>query len=376
MWRFLLRGLGGIFALTQTWVYLTAMTAKAGAAFLPIQLDYLGEYVLPDQVAGEVIPIGGLSGISYDAPQDVFYAISDDRSEFAPARFYQLKLQFDQTPKIAHIQVQQAILLKNKVGETYAKGILDPEGIWLSPQGTAWISSEGVAREAIAPFVHEVDRRTGQFIRSLPFPSYYNPKLGNDGKTIQQGVRDNEAFESLTGFTDRSGKTTLFVATEYALAQDVEDDTKRSASARVLRYVIEQQQARLAGEYIYPLDLRPLGAVNHGLVDLMAIDEERLLSLERSYGRNGFTLKLFQLTLDGATEFSAMPTVKGQAIVPIRKQLLLNLQDLGISLDNYEGVILGPKLSDASQSLIIVSDNNFNPNQRNSFLLFRIAGLP
>lgn len=376
MWSFLLRGLGGIFALTQIWVYPIAMTANADDTFLPLQLDYLGEYVLPDQVAGEVIPIGGLSGISYDAQQDVFYAISDDRSDFAPARFYQLKLWFDQTPQIVDIQVQQTILLKNQAGDTYPQGVLDPEGIWLSPWGTAWISSEGVAKQAIPPFLHEVDRRTGELLRSLPFPDYYNPQLATGDQMIVQGVRDNEAFESLTGVTNQTGKTTLFAATEYALSQDAGDDTKYGAPARVLRYVIEQDQTQLAGEYIYQLDLRPFGAFNHGLVDLMAIDERRLLSLERSYGRNGFTLKLFQVTLDGATEFSAMPTLKGQAIVPIRKQLLLNLQDLGIPLDNYEGVILGPKLSDASQSLIIVSDNNFNPNQRNSFLLFRITGLP
>ncbi len=376
MWRFLFRGLGGIFALAQIWVCPIAMTAKADDTFLPIQLDYLGEYVLPNRVAGDVIPIGGLSGISYDAQQDVFYAISDDRSELGPARFYQLKLWFDQTPQIVDIQVQQTILLKNQAGDTYPQGVLDPEGIWLSPWGMAWISSEGVAKQAIPPFLHEVDRRTGELMRSLPFPDYYNPQLTDDDQTIVQGVRDNEAFESLTGVMSQTGKTTLFAATEYALAQDADDDPKYGAPTRVLRYVVERDQAQLDGEYVYQLDLRPFGAIYHGLVDLMAIDEERLLSLERSYGRNGLTVKLFQLTLDGATAFSEMPTIKGQAIVPIRKQLLLNLQDLGIPLDNYESVILGPKLSDASQSLIIVSDNNFNPNQRNSFLLFRIDGLP
>jgi hypothetical protein len=33
---------------------------------------------------------------------------------------------------------------------------------------------------------------------------------------------------------------------------------------------------------------------------------------------------------------------------------------------------LGPRLADGSRSLILVSDDNFNPNQVNQFLLFRL----
>ncbi|MBE9028742.1 esterase-like activity of phytase family protein [filamentous cyanobacterium LEGE 11480] len=100
-----------------------------------------------------------------------------------------------------------------------------------------------------------------------------------------------------------------------------------------------------------------------------------MLSLEHSYGHNGFTLKLFQLTLDGATKLSAQPMITETEIPPVRKHLQLKLKDLGIPLDNSEAVIFGPKLADDSQSLLIISGNNFRQQQANSFLLFRIRGL-
>jgi hypothetical protein len=55
--------------------------------------------------------------------------------------------------------------------------------------------------------------------------------------------------------------------------------------------------------------------------------------------------------------------------------LLLNLKQLDIRLDNLEGMTLGPRLPDGSQSLLLVSDNNFNSLQITQLLLFRLKGL-
>ena len=52
------------------------------------------------------------------------------------------------------------------------------------------------------------------------------------------------------------------------------------------------------------------------------------------------------------------------------KKLLLNLDELGIRLDNVEGMAFGPRLRHGKQSLVLVSDNNFAPAQFTQFLLF------
>jgi hypothetical protein len=56
----------------------------------------------------------------------------------------------------------------------------------------------------------------------------------------------------------------------------------------------------------------------------------------------------------------------------LRKKLLLDLNELGISLDNLQGMTLGPRLSDGTQSLLLVSNNNFVKEQGSQFLLFRL----
>ncbi|HWH64308.1 MAG TPA: esterase-like activity of phytase family protein, partial [Ginsengibacter sp.] len=54
------------------------------------------------------------------------------------------------------------------------------------------------------------------------------------------------------------------------------------------------------------------------------------------------------------------------------KKLLLNMDNLGIYIDNIEGVTFGPILPDGKRSLLFVSDNNFDFLQKTQFLLFEI----
>jgi hypothetical protein len=57
---------------------------------------------------------------------------------------------------------------------------------------------------------------------------------------------------------------------------------------------------------------------------------------------------------------------------PVRKTLLLDLDELGIPLDNVEGLTFGPRLPDGRRSLVLVSDNNFAATQFTQFLLFAL----
>jgi len=56
----------------------------------------------------------------------------------------------------------------------------------------------------------------------------------------------------------------------------------------------------------------------------------------------------------------------------VEKTLLLDLDTLGLPLDNVEGMTLGPRLPDGRRSLLLVSDNNFAPGQFTQFLLFAL----
>ncbi len=63
----------------------------------------LGEIVLPTGLQIKGVEFGGVSGLDYDAAQDIYYAISDERSEKASARFYTLRIVADERDCTASI---------------------------------------------------------------------------------------------------------------------------------------------------------------------------------------------------------------------------------------------------------------------------------
>ncbi|NEQ28109.1 MAG: esterase-like activity of phytase family protein, partial [Microcoleus sp. SIO2G3] len=209
--------------------------------FLDLSLDFLSAYELP-RTDFEGTPVRGLSAIAYDRQRDRFYVLSDDRSDQAPARFYTMKLNLDssdpQSPQIAGVEFKKVTTLKAD-GSSYARGSIDPEGIALSPRQSVFISSEGVARDGIAPFIDEFAIATGERQEQLLIGDRYSPKVVDDQP---QGVQDNLGFEALA--INPGGYSTawlepfrLFAATEDALAQDLNsDDSDRPRYSRFLHY--------------------------------------------------------------------------------------------------------------------------------------------
>ncbi len=379
--------IGALLCLIGIAVFLTSCTPSIGAAssriFNQLSIEYIGEYQVPKGLQVKDTPVGGLSGLTYDRTRDLFYAVSDDRSDRAPARFYTLKLDLDtknpQQVKFNKVDITDVTLLKNANGETYPSGKIDPEAIALTPQASVFVSSEGDRSKNIQPFIDEFDLATGQFKQALPISQRYLPDLEN-----KRGIQNNLAFEGIslspTGTLPASGEPLrLFAATESALIQDKEvtkvgkDGQIPGAKNRWLHYLLSDR-AEIVSEHLYQLDAPPLGAIEHGLSELQSIDTSgHFLTLERSFGLLGFRVKLFQVTTAGATDTSKIDSLKNNiTIQPIKKQLAFDLKELKIYIDNQEGMALGSRLSDGSQTLLLVSDNNFSKRQITQFLLFKI----
>ncbi|NJO80255.1 MAG: esterase-like activity of phytase family protein [Cyanobacteria bacterium RM1_2_2] len=372
--------------------------------FLPLSLDFLGVYQLP-KLDFQETRVGGLSGLTYDRQQDRFYAISDDRSNFAPARFYTLKLTLNpvsespalpdsaadlpnpdpanpdpanpSTSVIRSVEIEQVTILKGENGEPFANSTVDLEGIALSPRQSLFISSEGDTSQGIDPFIDEFDLATGNWRGRLPIPTRYLPRIEAEQAS---GVQNNQGFESLTLNAGSYGSSQLepfrlFAATESALAQDVSPTPEAATPIRLLHYLIGEDQSLILDEHLYLVDPAPEGVENQGLSDLLVLAQGgHFLGLERSFGITGFGGKLYQLVMGGATDITSIPNLSGgtEGITPIYKRLLLDFSDLGIPLDNFEGMALGPQLSDGSQSLVVISDDNFNELQTTELLLFRL----
>ena len=320
-------------------------------------LEFRGQAIIPTGTTFQGTNVGGLSSIAY-AGDSTFYALSDDQ---ANARFYRLRADIaDGQLSSGDITFESVTILKQPNGTPYPAGSLDPEGFALTKHSRqAIVTSEGFAlANKVAPWIR-VYNLDGSYVRDVPLSADFTPSA--DGT---RGVRHNLGFESAA----TRGKR-LFTGTEAALAQDGPPATLTNGSpARLLQYDLKKN--RLQREWTYMVDpvaeppSPPTQFAVSGLVEVLPLGKRRLITMERSFSvgapGTGNKIKLFltELRKDGTTE----------------KTLLLNLDALGLPLDNVEGMTFGPRLRHGQRTLLLVSDNNFAPSQFTQFLLFAIKG--
>ena len=349
-----------LFALLAAAVFAPAATAKKKqkpdkAAKHAPALEFRGQVIIPTGTTFAGTTVGGLSSIAY-AGHETFYAISDDQTN---ARFYKLRAGIaDGQLSAGDITFQSVTTLKQPDGTPYPTASLDPEGFALTKHNRrAIITSEGFANRLIDPWIR-LYKLDGTYVRDFPLSDDYRPNAAGT-----RGVRLNLGFESAA-----TRNRDLYTGTEAALVQDGPPATLTNGSpARLLRFDIKKN--RLERQWTYMVD--PIAeppnpstqfAVN-GLVEVLPLGKRRLLTMERSFSvgapDTGNTIKLYvtQLNKDGSTS----------------KTLLLNLDALGIPLDNVEGMTFGPRLRHGQRTLLLVSDNNFAPAQFTQFLLFAIS---
>ncbi len=351
------------------------------------EIEFLGEVQFPTGFEFSGTEVGGLSALAYDPARDVYYALADDRS--SDARFYTLGIDLnDGTLDDGDVTFSDVTQLLDQDGEPFESGSVDPEGIALTSRGTLYISSEGDAGALIDPFIREVSL-SAEFIQELPVPDIYLPTADQSS-----GIRNNQAFESLTITPDQRF---LYTATEGALFQDGPDASVDEGSlSRILKYDLTTGEP--VASYVYEVDAVPEAPIpedafsTNGLVELLATDNNgTLLALERGFSvGQGNTVKLFEIQTQGALDvlntddlFREEPLDDDGEILPpgpfeidpaVTKREILDIErDLGIAPDNLEALAFGPTLADGRQSLIIASDNNFNPNgQFTQFLAFAV----
>ncbi|ACB52843.1 phytase [Crocosphaera subtropica ATCC 51142] len=344
-------------------------------------INFIGEVNFPTGLTFEGTEFGGISGLVYDHFNGVYYGLSDDRSQLNDARFYSLNIDLsDGILDGQDITFNGVTTLLDEDGNPFINNRIDPEGIALTSRGTLFISSEGNANTLLDPFVNEFSL-SGQQFNTLPVPSKFLPIADQSS-----GIRNNQAFESLTITPD---ERYLYTAVENALWQDGINSTLENESAvRILQYDLKTGEA--AKEFLYftapiPNDSNPSGGfADNGLVELLAIDNTgTFLALERSFAAGvGNNIRLYQVNLQGATDISQFDSLAIDPDNPndglfdvdsvAQKRLLIDFDELGITLDNSEALAFGPTLPNGNQSLIVVSDNNFNDSQFTQFLAFEL----
>ncbi|MEJ0096738.1 MAG: esterase-like activity of phytase family protein [Bauldia sp.] len=134
----------------------------------------------------------------------------------------------------------------------------------------------------------------------------------------------------------------------------------------------------------YPVDAIPAAPgpgkpADNGVSDFLSDnDANHLIVIERSGvqaadGQYKDYIRLYAADTSVATDVQSIPSLVGATYTSVAKHLLLDLDKASIGyVDNIEGISWGPKLSDGNDTLILVSDNNFNSSQQTQFLAFEI----
>ena len=345
-------------------------------------LKYLGGYEIPLNFNYKNTTVGGLSGIDYDAKNNLYYLVSDDRNDHGPVRFYKARIFFTQNgiDSLVFIDVKSMLqpngnIYPDRSQDRYNNP--DPEAIRYNPLSKQLVwSSEGerLIKEndtlLVDPFAIQI-KPNGKFIDSFILPG--NLKM----QAIEKGPRRNEVLEGMT-FADNY--KTLLVNIENPLYEDGPraDLAENKAFIRIYKFDIADK--KIAAQYAYKLEPvayspKPETAFKlNGVSEILSLGSNKMLVMERSFstGRLPCTIKLFIADLNGATDISLLTLKDNQSFIPAKKSLLLNMDELGIYIDNIEGVTFGPLLPNGHKTLIFVADNNFGVLQRSQVLLFEI----
>lgn len=373
-----------IFILMAVALWSCSITQKTvGPSVAAQSLKLIDIYDIPYQFSFQQTIVGGLSGIDFDSTEQLFYTISDDRSALQPARFYSMKILFSDN-KIDTILFQQAVTLKQPNGEPYPSSkenpqlTPDPEAIRYNPitKQLIW-TSEGerivTTKDTVIadPSIQMMDR-SGKYIRSFSLPD--NLRMSFQEK----GPRRNGVLEGAT-FADNY--QTLWVSLEEPRYEDGPQATLLPNDAWVRLYKFDVTKGKSVAQYAYKLDPvayapNPAGSfMVNGIPDIMDIGNNKLLVMERSFstGRLACTIKIFEVDLNEAKDISKIQSLKNNPPQkPLRKKLILNMDELGIYTDNVEGMCLGPRLKNGKRSLWMIADNNFSAAERTQIFLFEV----
>ncbi len=351
-------------------------------ALVVVDVEFLGEVVVPTGTEFGDTEIGGLSSITFDSARDVYYVLSDDqgnRHTGDPVRYYTVAIDLSDgtldAGDVEFIDVTQLFEIKKTA---FPPGGLDPEGFTLGRKGFFFMSSEGniFADPILDPFISRYNRN-GRVTADLPIPDKYIPN------GVDHGVRFNLSFESLN--VTPNGRV-LATAGEGALFQDGPASTFTNSSlARILQYDLRKRKP--ISEYVYEVapwaEPSAIFGVN-GIVEVLPIDDVgTMLVMERSFsvggvlgGGTGNVVVINEISTQGATDMLGNEALyEGGSPVPftpVSQIEIFAFDDLGIPIDNIEGMTFGPLMPDGRIPLIIVSDNNFSAGQFTQFIVLAL----
>lgn len=320
-----------------------AAVQTSSAAGLSVRSTALSPYALSSGSTGAA----ELSGLTY-AGGTTYYAVGDNGADSIWQTYTSL------TPSLGGIRTGYVA-----TGVRAPALGTDSEGIALTPSGSGvWVSDE------VASTISEFSLSDGSKVGAVAVPAIYRPA----------NVQGNFGLESLT-----YGANTLWTGNEEALRTDgALSSTTAGSWVRIQKFT--GPDLTPVEQYAYRTDpiaeLSPFtDAERSGLVDLVALPDGRVLSLERELGGflPVFRSRIYLIDFAGATDVSTWASLADGGFTATGKTLLWQGY---FAFLNFEGIALGPQLSDGSYSLLMVSDDGSGIlGQRQGLLSLSLRGV-
>lgn len=336
-----------------------------------IEVNFLDEYVLKDSITFKNTIIGGLSGI--DIFKNNLYVVVDDAKK---PRFLKGSITIVEN-KIDTILFNNVQLLKDTLIPFYKNNYLDLESIFVNST-TSEINffSEGSVNKGNKPTVFVTDLN-GQFKYEYELPDSFQ-KLDN--------MHHNAVFEGASKGVSKKG---FWAIMEAPLKSDGEKPTFTKTQSPVRLTYFDYQTKQATKQFAYQLEkiTKPAkGNINlNGATAILEYAKNKFFILERTYqnnyGANANIVRIFDAEINNTTtDILKTKSLKKSNYIPLKKRLIFNFEEVKEQLtagviDNIEGIAFGPRLTNGRQSLILVSDDNFQVygKQLNQFILMEIV---
>jgi len=343
----------------------TTNSAQDDTSTEGLQLKFLDEYIVPENVMVNSTIVGGLSGIDYY--NDTYYLVCDDASN---PRYYKATIDISKG-EINGITFNNVIKINDNTH------FLDLEAIRYNPNSNEIIiTSEGNVNRQKDPSLFSVNLEGS-------INSYFDiPK--EIRATSSQKPRNNGTLEGLSLSHDKKG---YWIAMELPLEADGPEPKTTETKSPVRITYIDQKTKEPTKQFAYLLDKidkNPLGgfAVN-GLTDILEYKNNHFFIIERSFssglGNQGNTIKIYNVDASKTSNTLTNDNLINNDYTPATKELLFDFESVRSlltdnSIDNIEGITFGPILNNGNKTLLLVTDNNFNKHgkQLNQFILLEI----
>ena len=341
--------------------------------------------------------VGMFSDLYYDPNRHQWWGLSD-RGAGGGTLPYDTRVQqftIDINPStgaISNFHVVQTVEFTDPTGTLHFNGLapnptnilgraLDPEGFLVNPANGKFLVSD-----EYGPSVYEFNR-DGTLARTFTTPDNLIPRNGTTGVPNfaddtgnTKGRTSNRGFEGLAVSPD--GK---FV---YAMLQSamLDEGDGNGTYTRIVKF--DNATGKAVTQYAYLLDTAGQG---RGVSSLVALNDHEFLVLERNNRGVGVSSNMsspnkvvYQIDLTGASDVSGIvlplsgPLPAGFTAVTKSATSFFSIDANTIAAfggrvpEKWEGLTIGPRLSDGQFAILAGTDNDFSVTQNANGIQFDV----